>query len=40
LPDRTLRPDIATGAAATGMFRNWIGFLNKRARATSPEASR
>jgi homoserine O-succinyltransferase len=37
LPDRTLRQDIATGAAATVMFRNWIGFLFERARATSPE---
>ena len=39
LPDRTLREDIATGAAATVMFRNWIGFLFERARATSPETS-
>ena len=39
LPDRTLRADIATGAAATMMFRNWIGFLNERARAVSPETS-
>jgi homoserine O-succinyltransferase len=39
LPDRTLRKDIATGAAATVMFRNWIGFLFERARATSPETS-
>lgn len=39
LPDRTLRPDIATGAAATAMFRNWIGFLYEGARATSPETS-
>ena len=39
LPDRTLRQDIATGAAATIMFRNWIGFLNERARAASPETS-
>jgi homoserine O-succinyltransferase len=39
LPDRTLRTDIATGAAATVMFRNWIGFLNERARAVSPETS-
>jgi homoserine O-succinyltransferase/O-acetyltransferase len=37
LPDRTLREDIATGAAATVMFRNWIGFLFERARTTSPE---
>jgi homoserine O-succinyltransferase len=39
LPDRTLRPDIATGAAATAMFRNWIGFLFERARAISPATS-
>lgn len=39
LPDRTLRPDIATGAAATAMFRNWICFLFERARAISPETS-
>jgi homoserine O-succinyltransferase len=39
LPDRTLREDIATGAAATVMFRNWIGFLFERARAASPETS-
>ena len=39
LPERTLREDIATGAAATVMFRNWIGFLSAHARAVSPEAS-
>jgi homoserine O-succinyltransferase/O-acetyltransferase len=39
LPDRTLREDIATGTAATVMFRNWIGFLFERARATSPVTS-
>jgi homoserine O-succinyltransferase/O-acetyltransferase len=39
LPDRTLRGDIATGAAATVMFRNWIGFLFERARAASPETN-
>jgi homoserine O-succinyltransferase len=39
LPERTLRQDIATGAAATVMFRNWIGFLNERTRAASPETS-
>jgi homoserine O-succinyltransferase len=27
LPDRTLRHDIATGAAATVMFRNWLDYL-------------
>jgi homoserine O-succinyltransferase len=39
LPERTLRQDIATGAAATVMFRNWIGFLNDHARAASPATS-
>jgi homoserine O-succinyltransferase len=39
LPDRTLRQDIATGAAASVMFSNWIGFLFERARAASPETS-
>ena len=39
LPERTLRDDIATGEAATVMFRNWIGFLATRKRATSPEAA-
>jgi len=39
LPERTLREDIATGAAATIMFRNWIGFLSARTRAVSPEAN-
>lgn len=39
LPERTLRDDIATGAAATAMFHNWIGFLSAHARAASPEAS-
>jgi homoserine O-succinyltransferase/O-acetyltransferase len=34
LPDRTLRQDTATGAAAV-MFRNWIDFLSERARSTS-----
>ena len=37
IPERTLRDDIATGAAATIMFRNWIGFLSAHARAVSPE---
>jgi homoserine O-succinyltransferase len=36
LPERTLREDIATGAAAAVMFRNWIGFLSARVPATSP----
>jgi homoserine O-succinyltransferase/O-acetyltransferase len=32
-PDRTLRQDIATGVAATVMFRNWLDFLFERSRA-------
>jgi homoserine O-succinyltransferase/O-acetyltransferase len=39
LPDRTLRQDIATGAAATVMFRNWLDFLYQSARAVSPETN-
>jgi homoserine O-succinyltransferase/O-acetyltransferase len=35
LPDRTLRQDIAIGAAATVMFRNWIDFLSERVRTNS-----
>jgi homoserine O-succinyltransferase len=27
LPGRTLRPDIATGTAATAIFRNWLEYL-------------
>jgi homoserine O-succinyltransferase/O-acetyltransferase len=38
LPDRTLRQDIATGVAATIMFRNWLHYLTKDARATAPHA--
>ena len=33
LPDRTLRPDAATGAAATVIFRNWLDYLSDGARA-------
>ena len=33
LPDRTLRQDIAAGAAATGIFRNWLRFLSDDSRA-------
>jgi len=39
LPDRTLRQDIATGAAATVMFRNWLDFLTRPVRTASPEAN-
>jgi homoserine O-succinyltransferase len=37
IPERNLRQDIATGAAATVMFRNWLDFLSERARAIAPE---
>jgi homoserine O-succinyltransferase len=33
LPGLTLRPDIAAGTAATVLFKNWIGFLAKNAKA-------
>jgi homoserine O-succinyltransferase len=39
LPERTLRPDLATGVAATIMFRNWISYLYQSARATLPQTS-
>jgi homoserine O-succinyltransferase/O-acetyltransferase len=32
LPGLTLRPDIAAGAAATALFRNWLGYLSEGAR--------
>jgi homoserine O-succinyltransferase len=32
LPDRTLRHDIAAGAAATAIFKNWLGYLADGAR--------
>jgi homoserine O-succinyltransferase len=35
LPDRTLRQDMETGAAATIMFRNWLGYLSKNTRPAS-----
>jgi homoserine O-succinyltransferase len=35
LPDRTLRQDMETGAAATIMFRNWLGYLSKDTRPAS-----
>jgi len=40
LPDRTLRQDIAAGAAATGIFRNWLKYLSDGSRATSPPPPR
>jgi homoserine O-succinyltransferase/O-acetyltransferase len=38
LPGLTLRPDIAAGAAANAIFRNWLGFLREEAR--EPATSR
>ncbi len=32
LPGLTLGPDIAAGAAANTIFRNWLGFLREEAR--------
>jgi homoserine O-succinyltransferase/O-acetyltransferase len=40
LPNLTLRPDIAAGTAATMIFRNWLEYLSKGARAASPLADR
>jgi homoserine O-succinyltransferase/O-acetyltransferase len=39
LPGRTLRHDIATGAAATVIFRNWLGFLSEGAKAASQRSN-
>jgi homoserine O-succinyltransferase/O-acetyltransferase len=36
LPDRSLRQDIAAGAAAAAIFRNWLEFLSGGARAAVP----
>jgi len=36
LPGRVLRQDIATGTAATVIFRNWLGYLSDGARAALP----
>jgi homoserine O-succinyltransferase/O-acetyltransferase len=36
LPGLTLRVDIAAGAAATVIFRNWLGYLAEGARAALP----
>lgn len=38
LPGLTLRADIAAGAAANTIFRNWLGFLREEAR--EPMSSR
>jgi homoserine O-succinyltransferase len=39
LPDRTLRPDVAAGSAATVIFRNWLDYLSGGARAALPHSS-
>jgi homoserine O-succinyltransferase/O-acetyltransferase len=39
LPDRTLRDDLATGSAATAMFRNWLQYLTRDARTTAPHTN-
>jgi homoserine O-succinyltransferase/O-acetyltransferase len=36
LPERTLRQDVTTEAAATAMFRNWLGYLSEGARTSLP----
>jgi len=36
LPERTLRQEAATGAAATAIFRNWLEYLTDGARAALP----
>ena len=40
LPSRTLRHDLATEAAATAIFRNWLGYLSGGAQAVLPRADR
>jgi homoserine O-succinyltransferase/O-acetyltransferase len=39
LPDRTLRQDTATGAAATAILRNWLNYLSDGAQAASPRSN-
>jgi len=39
LPDRTLRPDIATGTEATVIFRNWLNYLSDGAQAALPRSN-
>lgn len=40
LPAMTVRADTATEAAATVIFRNWLGYLSGSARAALPRAGR
>jgi homoserine O-succinyltransferase len=39
LPILALRPDIAAGAAAAVIFRNWLGYLSHGAAAMAPRAT-
>ena len=39
LPDRSLRQDTATGAAATAILRNWLNYLSDGAQAASPRSN-
>ena len=39
LPGLTLRPDLAAGAAANVIFRNWLGFLREETIAKEPASS-
>jgi homoserine O-succinyltransferase/O-acetyltransferase len=38
LPERTLRQDTATGAAATAIFRNWLSYLSDGVRTATPHS--
>ena len=40
LPDRTVRPDSATGATATAIFRNWLNYLSEGAHPIAPSMDR
>jgi homoserine O-succinyltransferase len=40
LPDRTVRPDSATGATATAIFRNWLNHLSEGAQPAAPSMDR
>jgi homoserine O-succinyltransferase len=39
LPERTLRPDAATGTAATAIFRNWLDYLSDSLRTCRASAA-
>ncbi|MEI9923005.1 MAG: homoserine O-succinyltransferase [Bradyrhizobium sp.] len=40
LPDRTVRPDSATSATATMIFRNWLNYLSGDAQPVAPSVDR